>query len=113
MNDAIQHGIMKLAALESRAQSMLTCIRLCYRCVNGPNGCGVARRLSLLPDDCRFLEKLRRVTLDMDINECHLIGKQLQQKIQVQTTFALQFSLPSEILGFRCEHRPNAEQLNC
>jgi len=31
----------------------------------------------------------------------------------VQTTFALRFSLSSEILAFRREHRPNAEQLNC
>ena len=46
----------------------------------------------------------------MHVNERHLVGKQLQQKIQVQTTFA---SLSSEILAFRREHRPNAEQLNC
>jgi len=49
----------------------------------------------------------------MHVNERHLVGKQLQQKIQVQTTFALRFSLSSEILAFRREHRPNAEQLNC
>ena len=51
----------------------------------------------------------------MHVNKCHLVGKQLQQKIQVhvQTTFALRFSLSSEILAFRREHRPNAEQLNC
>jgi len=49
----------------------------------------------------------------MHINECRLVGKQLQQKIQVQTTFALRFSLSSEIVAFRLEHRPNAEQLIC
>ena len=49
----------------------------------------------------------------MHVNERRLVGKQLQQKIQVETTFALQFSLSSEILAFRREHRPNAEQLNC
>jgi len=52
----------------------------------------------------------------MHISEHHLVGEQLQQKIQVQNTFALWFSLPSEIsksTSFRCEHRPNAEQLNC
>ena len=49
----------------------------------------------------------------MHINERRLVGKQLQQKIQVQTTFALRFSLSSKILAFRREHRPNAEQLNC
>ena len=36
----------------------------------------------------------------MHVNERHLVGKQLQQKIQVQTTFALRFSLSSEILAF-------------
>ena len=50
---------------------------------------------------------------DMHVNESRLIGKQLQQSIQVQNTFALRFSLSSEILAFRREHRPNAEQLNC
>jgi len=51
----------------------------------------------------------------MHVNECHLVGKQLQQKIQVQTrpTFVLRFSLSSEILAFRREHMLNAEQLNC
>ena len=52
----------------------------------------------------------------MHVNERHLVGKQLQQKIQVQTTFALRllrFSLSCEILAFRREHKPNAEQLNC
>ena len=49
----------------------------------------------------------------MNINERRLVGKQLQQKIQVQTTFALRFSLSSKILAFRREHMPNAEQLNC
>ena len=34
-------------------------------------------------------------------------------EIQVQTTFALRFSLTSKILAFRREHMPNAEQLNC
>ena len=47
----------------------------------------------------------------MHINERRLVGKQLQQRIQVQTTFALRFSLSSEILAFRHAHRPNAEQL--
>ena len=42
----------------------------------------------------------------MHVNERRLVGKQLQWKIQVQNTFALQFSLPSEILAFRHEHRP-------
>jgi len=50
---------------------------------------------------------------DMHINERRLVGKRLQQKIQVQTTFSLRFSLSYEILAFRREHRPNAEQLNC
>ena len=56
----------------------------------------------------------------MHVNERRLVGKQLQQKIQVQTTFALRFSLSSEIiiskqaiLAFLRQHRPNAEQLNC
>jgi len=49
----------------------------------------------------------------MHVNERRLVGKQLQQKIQVQTTFTLRFSLSSEILAFRRERRPNAEQLNC
>ena len=56
---------------------------------------------------------LRIGDMIMHVNERHLVGKQLQQKIQVQTTFALRFSLSSEILAFRREHRPNAEQLNC
>jgi len=49
----------------------------------------------------------------MHVNVRRLVGKQLQQKIEVQTTFALRFSLSSEILAFRHKHRPNAEQLNC
>jgi len=51
----------------------------------------------------------------MHVNERRIVGKQLQQKIQVhvQTTFNLRFSLSYEILAFRREHRPNTEQLNC
>jgi len=51
--------------------------------------------------------------MTMHVNERRLIGKQLQQKIHVKNTFALWFRLPYEILAFRREHRPNAEQLNC
>jgi len=51
----------------------------------------------------------------MHVNVVSLASSFEQQKIQVQTrpTFALRFSLSSEILAFRREHRPNAEQLNC
>ena len=35
----------------------------------------------------------------MHVNERRLVGKHLQQKIQVQTTFALRFSLKYYLFG--------------
>ena len=80
---------------------------LCF--VNGPNGRGVLWRRASTWSAAVRLQISWKGWYDMHVNESRLIGKQLQQK----TTFALRFSLSSEILAFRYEHRPNAEQLNC
>jgi len=93
---------------ESRAQSTLTCIRLCYRCVNGPNGCGVTRRLGLLPDDCRFLENSDTITWTS--MSAASLASSFSRRYKCRLPLLCGLVLSSEILAF---HRPNAEQLNC
>ena len=59
----------------------------------------------------------RRATHDMYVNELvppRWQAASAEDTSAVQTTFALWFiSVPSEILAFRHELRPNADQLNC
>ena len=89
--------------------------RLCF--VNVPNGRGKMWRRSSTWSAAGRLQNdfLRRVTWHarQPAPSRWQTASAEDTSALVQTTFALRFSLSSEILAFRRQHRPNAEQLNC